>query len=126
MPVVLDASALLAYLQDEKGGDVIDGLLSDSIMSCVNWSEIMQKAISKQIDTNGMQEEFAILGLTVVPFTIAQAELAAKLWQVTKNHGLSLGDRACLSTAIDKNMPVYTADKAWQSLNISIQIVCIR
>ena len=126
MPVVLDASALLAYLQDENGTEVIDELLSVSIMNCVNWSEVVQKMLSKQMDINGIREELELLGLTIVPFTLEQAELAARLWKETKNYGLSLADRACLSTAMVQNIPVYTADKMWKSLDLSVQIICIR
>jgi|688.fasta_scaffold35522_10 PIN domain nuclease of toxin-antitoxin system len=35
MTVVLDASALLAYLKDEPGGDRVDEVLAESVMSSV-------------------------------------------------------------------------------------------
>lgn len=38
MTVVLDASALLAYLKDEPGGDVVEAILGESMMSSVNWA----------------------------------------------------------------------------------------
>jgi ribonuclease VapC len=62
MQSVLDASALLAYLQDEKGSELIDTVLSQSVISSVNWSEVVQKAIARQVDTRGMLDELAILG----------------------------------------------------------------
>ena len=36
MTVVLDASALLAHLQDEPGGEVVEGVLAEAVMSSVN------------------------------------------------------------------------------------------
>ncbi|WP_353573183.1 PIN domain-containing protein [Candidatus Albibeggiatoa sp. nov. BB20] len=69
MSVVLDASALLAYLQDEKGSECIDEVLAESIMSSVSWSEVLQKAISKQVNIEGMREELEMLGLSITPFT---------------------------------------------------------
>ena len=43
MAVVLDASALLAYLREEPGAEVVDGLLADAHMASVNWAEVVQK-----------------------------------------------------------------------------------
>lgn len=46
MTVVLDASALLVYLQQEAGSELVDALLSDALMASVNWAEVVQKSIS--------------------------------------------------------------------------------
>jgi len=123
---ILDASALLAYLQDELGSEVVDALLMYSVMNSVNWSEVTQKAVAKQINISGMRTELEALGLAIIPFTVEEAELAAKLWKITRRHGLSLGDRACLSSALCLNLPVYTADKVWLELDVSVEIHCIR
>jgi ribonuclease VapC len=123
---ILDASALLAYLQDEPGSEVVDALLMYSVMNSVNWSEVTQKAVAKQINISGMRTELEALGLAIIPFTMEEAELAAKLWKITRRHGLSLGDRACLSSALCLNLPVYTADKVWLELDVSVEIHCIR
>jgi len=126
MQAVLDASALLAYLQDEKGSELIDAILPQSVISSVNWSEVVQKSISNKVDTKGLRGELETLGLIINPFTLEQAELAAELWQTSKEYGLSLGDRACLSLGIDLNVPVYTTDKVWTLLNLPITIRCLR
>ena len=123
---ILDASALLAYLQDELGSEVVDALLMYSVMNSVNWSEVTQKAVAKQINISGMRTELEALGLAIIPFTVEEAELAAKLWKITRRHGLSLGDRACLSSGLCLNLPVYTADKVWLELDVSVKIHCIR
>ena len=59
-------------------------------------------------------------------FTPRQAETAARLWSRTRNHGLSLADRACLALAMDKTLPVLTADRAWSELDLDIEIQVIR
>jgi len=92
---ILDASALLAYLQDELGSEVVDALLMYSVMNSVNWSEATQKAVAKQINISGMRTELEALGLAIIPFTVEEAELAAKLWKITRRHGLSLGVSSC-------------------------------
>ena len=126
MTVVLDASALLAYLQDELGGDGVDGVLSESVMSSVNWAEVIQKSIAAGVDVNGMLDDLQALGLVVEPFTPEDGEMAGRLWEQTRQYGLSLGDRACLSLGLRLNIPVLTADRAWASLNLSLDIQVIR
>jgi PIN domain nuclease of toxin-antitoxin system len=123
---ILDASALLAYLQDESGSEVVDKVLTHAIMNSVNWAEVVQKAVAKQINISGMRSELEVLGLVIVPFTVEEAELAARLWKATRQHGLSLGDRACLSSALCLNLPVYTADRIWLELDLPIEIHCVR
>ena len=41
MKVVLAASALLAYLRQEPGGDVVDGMLGDSVLASMNWAKVV-------------------------------------------------------------------------------------
>ena len=54
--VVLDASAVLALLQEEPGADEVESLLDGALMSSVNLSEVIQKAeqhdVNTEADTN--------------------------------------------------------------------------
>ena len=43
MAVVLDTSALLAYLREEPGAAMVDGLLPDVLMASMNRAEVVQK-----------------------------------------------------------------------------------
>ncbi|MCE5360924.1 MAG: type II toxin-antitoxin system VapC family toxin [Acidithiobacillus sp.] len=126
MSVVLDASAVLAFLHDEPGGDRVSSVLDGASISTVNWSEVVQKALQKGVDVDGMQQEFIALGVQFADFTPRQAEIAAKLWPQTRDHGLSLADRACLALAIDKELPVWTADRVWADLSLHIVMQVIR
>lgn len=92
MTVVLDVLALLAYLKDEPGSEEVDCVLEDSLMSSVNWAEVIQKSISAKIDVNGIFDELQALGLKIEPFEVEDGELAGRLWTQTKQAGLSLGD----------------------------------
>ena len=96
MTVVLDASALLAYLREEPGAEVVDGLLADARMTSVNWAEVVQKSLSAGVDVEGMQEDLQALGMRLEPFLPVDGERAGRLWPLTRQQGLSLGDRACL------------------------------
>jgi PIN domain nuclease of toxin-antitoxin system len=124
--VVLDASALLAYLKDEPGGDVVEAVLAESVISSVNWAEVIQKAIAVGVLVEGMLDDLQALGLVVEPFTPLDGEVAGRLWEQTRSFGLSLGDRACLSLGLRLNVPVLTADRTWANLTLSVDVRVIR
>ena len=135
MTVVLDASALLAYLKDEPGYEIVDRVLSESVISSANWAEVVQKVIAAEVDLDGMLDELEALGLKVEPFITEDAEVTGRLWTQTKQIGLSLGDRACLSLGLRLGVPVLTSDhavprlwrdRAWGSLKLSLDIQIIR
>ncbi|MCT0200493.1 type II toxin-antitoxin system VapC family toxin [Synechococcus sp. CS-1325] len=122
MTVVLDASALLAYLREEPGAEVVDGVLAQSVMASVNWAEVVQKSISAGVDVEGMLEEFQALGVRVEPFLPVDGDKAGRLWASTRQVGLSLGDRACLSLGLRLGLTVVTCDRAWAGLPLDVVI----
>lgn len=114
MKLLLDASALLAYLHQEPGMEPIAGRLAECGIFSVNWSEVMQKVLAKSIDTARVGELLRERELSIEPFTATQAEIAADLWSRISGLGLSLAERACLALAMDKSLPVLTADRTWE------------
>ena len=126
MALVLDASSLLAFLHDEPGADQVWSTLSGALIGAVNWSEVVQKSLQRQADITGMQQEFVEAGVCFVPSTPEQAEIAARLWEKTRALGLSLADRACLALAIERQVPILTADRAWSALSLDLDIRFIR
>lgn len=126
MSVVLDASALLAYLHDEPGSEAVEKVLSEAMISTVNLAEVIQKAMARSVEVQGLRQDLEALGLSIIPFTETQAEGAAQLWQKTHAFGLSLGDRACLSLGLELALPVLTADQEWRRLELGLEIQLIR
>ena len=126
MSVVLDASALLAYLQDEPGGERVRAVIPQAVMSTVNWAEVIGKARDRGVETQGLLEDLASLGLALEPFSAAHAETAGRIRDGTRRLGLSLGDRACLALGSDRGETVYTADRAWLGLELGVDIEAIR
>lgn len=126
MTVVLDASALLAYLQEEPGGEAIEGALVEAVMSSVNWAEVVQKSVAAGVVVEGMREDLEVLGLEIAPFTPEDGEMAGRLWLQTRQGGLSLGDRACLSVGIRLAVPVLTCDRNWATLGLLLDVQVIR
>ena len=126
MAVVLDASALLAYLREEPGAEVVDGLMADAHMASVNWAEVVQKSLSAGVDVDGMQEDLQALGMRVEPFLPVDGERAGRLWPLTRQHGLSLADRACLSLGLRLGLTVVTCDQAWAQLPLALEVQLLR
>ena len=118
---VLDASAMLAYLHEETGHEIVEAVLNGALISSVNWSEVVQKVVAHGVAADGLRSDLAALGLTVVPFSADDAETAATLWSATRAFGLSLGDRACLALATQRKLPALTADRAWTGLSVGIK-----
>jgi ribonuclease VapC len=123
---VLDASALLALLQEEPGADLVLKLLPNSVISSVNFSETVTKLASYGMPETDIHNLLEMLGLEIIPFDTTQAYLCGYLSGLTKPLGLSFGDRACLTLAQQLHREALTADKAWMSLHAGIQVKLIR
>ncbi len=124
---VLDASALLAWLHGEPGAEIVEAALSRSVISSVNWAEVLQKIIARGMrEPEDVGEDLQYLGLDVMPFTVDDAERAARLWSMSRQAGLSLGDRACLSLAQRLDLIALTADRRWATLDMGVEVRLIR
>lgn len=117
---VLDASALLAYLWQEPGHETVAQRIERStvMMSSVNLSEVLSRAANEGMSPSAMAAMQAALPFEIIPFDRAQAQTAASLRPPTKALGLSLGDRACLALAIERQAVALTADRVWQELEM--------
>ncbi|MEI6789982.1 MAG: type II toxin-antitoxin system VapC family toxin [Myxococcaceae bacterium] len=123
--VILDASALLALINSEPGADKVSKVLPDAQMSSVNYSEVA--TVLQNMGVSGDVIESILDGLVkVIPFSQQHALFAASLYPKTKSHGLSLGDRACLTLGHFSKCPVYTADRVWANLDLGIKVHLIR
>jgi PIN domain nuclease of toxin-antitoxin system len=54
MQVVLDASALLAFLRQEPGSELVDQVLGAAVLTRVNWAKVMQKSLSAGVEVDGL------------------------------------------------------------------------
>ena len=101
-------------------------MLDESASSSVNWAEVVQESIAGGVEVNGLREDVEALGLSILPFTVEEAETAGRLWLETRSCGLFLGDRACLSLSIRLGVPVLTTDQVWASLNLPVTVHVMR
>jgi PIN domain nuclease of toxin-antitoxin system len=101
-------------------------VLDGAAVPAVNWSEVLQKAATRDIDTDGLGEEVDALGVRVMAFDRDAAEETARLWPLTTDAGLSLAERACLALAAALGATAVTTDRAWAHINVGVSVQVIR
>ena len=124
--IVIDASAILALLKMEKGYEKVANRLDDAIISSVNFSEVITVISRNGFGTEDVIKSLKNTFLHIIEFDTEQAIITATIDKTTKKHGLSLGDRACLALAKQKNLPVLTSDKVWKGLDLDVEVQLIR
>ncbi|MGB9032841.1 MAG: type II toxin-antitoxin system VapC family toxin [Acidobacteriaceae bacterium] len=125
--VVLDASAILAFLYEEPGAEKLTHeLLAEARVSTVNVAEAATKLIQGGDDPSAVWRDLEFFFPAAEAFTVEQARTASKLVLLTRALGLSLGDRACLALAISLKAPVWTTDRSWKKLNIGVPVHLMR
>lgn len=109
---VLDASALLAWLQGEDGADVVEANLDvGARCGAANWSEVAQKVLAAGKDWDLVRALLVSYPLEVEPVLVQDAEWAARRWR--RGEALSLADRLCLALAERTGEEALTADASW-------------
>jgi PIN domain nuclease of toxin-antitoxin system len=123
---MLDASAVLAMMLGEDGGNQVRERLASSQISTVNLSEVVAKLQDGGVPDEVITSSLAELNFDVIAFNQSQAVRAGLLRASTRSNGLSLGDRACLSAAESCNAVALTTDRAWGKLELDIVVEVLR
>lgn len=126
MTSVVDSSAILAWLRNEPGADVVHPLLPAAVVCAANWSETYQKLMQHGADAHRVLTRLSALGVRVEHLTETDAVIAASLWSSTRTAGLSLGDRCCLALASRLGLAAVTADTTWTGLDLDVTVQVIR
>jgi PIN domain nuclease of toxin-antitoxin system len=121
---VVDASVILAWLQDEAGSDDAEPLLMEGLVGAANWSEVLQKSRQHGAAPGVVGQLLASFGLTVMDVTREDAAIAADLWR--RGTPLSLADRLCLALGRRLGLTVATADTTWARLGEGPKVIVIR
>jgi len=123
---VIDASALLALVQGETGGQNVLPHLPHAVMSAVNYCETVQR-----LRRGGMPIESVTMAVTrLVPEPMAfdkeAAYVTAAMHEKTRGQGISLADCACLALALMLGVPALTAERKWDQCDVGVQVIRIR
>lgn len=124
--IILDSSALIAFIYEEKGACMVEEYLPTAEISSVNLAEVASFLIRKGLSLAECLRLLEDLSLTTIAYNSSQAFLTANLIAKTMFKGLSLGDRACLALAMEKDLPVLTADRVWMQIEVDVKIKLIR
>jgi PIN domain nuclease of toxin-antitoxin system len=124
---ILDSTALIALVGLETGSQQIAGLLKHSAVSAVNLAETVNKLLEKGFSQAEVRVSLAKLELNVEDWSEAMAYRSAEFTQFNKSHGLSLGDRACLTLAKQLRATAVTSDRAWRRIpSLGVRIMIFR
>lgn len=116
----------IAVLRGEPGADVVRQRIVGSIISAVNYSEVLKKTIEVDGLPEAVDAHMGALCVTVIPFDDQQARAAASLYPITKSNGLSFADRACLCLGISRDASVLTSEKRMADAQVPIKVKLIR
>lgn len=129
---VLDASALLAHLNDEDGASAVrEAMKAGAVISVANWAEVLSKLAERGEDPGVAVAEMTgaeLVGqvVSVEPITEEDCIEIARLRPATKAQGLSLADRAGLVLAQRLGIPVLTTDGEWARAKTEAKVRLIR
>jgi PIN domain nuclease of toxin-antitoxin system len=123
--VVLDSSALIAFIRREPGAGRVGEVIDRSVISTVSLTEVLTLSLVVA-DLSRATSALQLLPVEVVEFLREDAFVAAALAAVTRHSGLTLGDRCCLAIGHRLGAPVFTADKRWTGLEVGVTVELIR
>lgn len=125
---VLDSYALIAYFEDEPGGEKIERILEQAekgslslLMSIVNWGEVYYSLYRSKGEEKA---EESILIVDELPINVVEVNrgLMYQAARLKANHSIALGD--CFAAALAMNMEyaVVTGDKEFKKIRHAVSI----
>lgn len=119
---VLDASALLAYVNAEPGMKAVEKVLDKCVVSTVNLLEAFSKLIRAGMAVDETQQFLRERFPASVDVDREQAETAAVIHAATSKHGVSYADSICLALGACRQLPILTADGRWKELDLGFKV----
>jgi ribonuclease VapC len=127
MTYILDASAIIALLEGERGADVVAAKMSRAKISAVNVAEVVSIYSHRGVNDAQIIAMLAPLRLDIVAADAALGYRAGLLRTATVTSGLSLGDRFCLALAEREGATALTADRQWLDVvdqtGVSVELI---
>lgn len=123
---IADASAILAYIQGEKGVARVAKVRERCIVATINLIEAYSKLVRKQMSPENVQLILRQSFPRTFPLDRDLAEASALLHASTRGYGFSYGDCTCLALGMQTKAIVLTTDQRWIELKLDAKIELIR
>jgi predicted nucleic acid-binding protein len=125
---VLDASAVIFFLEDQPGGEVVEQLVADGLagraelfMSVVNWGEVFYSTWKAHGPDAARQ---AIAEISQIPIQIipADSDLTKSAAELRAKHDLPYAD--CFAAALSKkwDAELVTSDRHFVRISSHIEV----
>lgn len=124
---VFDASAVLAYLRDEPGADIVERLMGQARIGAANYAEVLR--VAERLGGDPAQTHAGLIeaGLRIEPVTTDDARRAARLASpLPRRDQVSLADCLCLALAERLSAELITGDGGWDRVQHSAILRAIR
>jgi ribonuclease VapC len=133
--VVLDASAVLAWLMRERGKEIVDRVLPFAVVPASALTEALYRAVERAhaLPADELYQSLLVAGIEVEPVTERDAVRASELiaWSRTRDEdrlqrSLSLGDGLCIAVAERLELTVTGGDDYWESVPMRVDYAPFR
>ncbi len=133
--IVVDASALLAWLLNERGGETINKILDLSIAPVSVVVEVLYRAGERRLKTPPLQilQDLESVGVSIEPILPIDSLRAAELITIShkkrkskEDSSLSLGDGLCIAMAERLGLPLTGGDKYWNECDLQVEFYLFR
>jgi ribonuclease VapC len=122
---VVDTSALIAVVKAERGWQAARDALVQSLVSAVIMAETLSKLANLGFEIDVTERLFREAGVEVASVTDADVRVVASLHGLAKQ-SVSMADRFCLALGMTSGLPIVTADRAWASLGLPVEVRLFR
>lgn len=128
---VLDASAVLDFINDATGAERVEQLLNDArsdgtplLLSTVNWGEVFYVSWERRGEerARSAMSRLSRLPIEVIPVDMAQAAKAAEIKAL---HKIAYADSIAASLAEIRHSVLVTSDRDFEKLGRRIQVLWI-
>ena len=129
MQAILDAAAIVAFLNRETGHEaIIDAIAAGAGVSTANIAEVVGVLMRRGLTGEEATEAVDELPIAMFDVDLGLALRAGAMEQRTRRFGLSLGDRLCLALAARERLPAVTSDRLWAQAGpvVDVEVRLIR
>ena len=121
---VLDASALLAWIFNERGADIVEESFDGAHINAVNLAEVLYRCDEEGADTDGLIEDLIGIGIAIEPFAVSEAEHVQQIRRLCRDAHIriSLADACCLATARRLGAEALLSDAVMEAADVGVPI----